>query len=60
MEGVVDRADGSAVIQKDFNGLEKLDLLNVCAKAGWVAERKVRNRKSPKIRGKGGVLLQSS
>lgn len=34
LEGVVDRADGSAVIQRDFNGLEKLDLLHVCSKAG--------------------------
>lgn len=47
MEGVVDRADGSAVIQKDFNGLEKLDLLNVDLQ-GWVGGReKSEKQKKP-------------
>lgn len=47
LEGVVDRADGSAVIQKDFNGLEKLDLLNVCAKTGVGGREKSEKQKKP-------------
>lgn len=60
LEGVVDRADGSAVVQRDFNGLEKLDLLNVCAKAGVGGREKSEMQKNPKTRGKVGALLQGS
>lgn len=52
LEGVVDRADGSAVIQRDFNGLEKLDLLNVCAKAGVGGREQREKQKKPQDRRK--------
>lgn len=45
LEGLVDRADGSAVIQRDLNGLEKLDLLNMCSKAGVGGREKSKKQK---------------
>ncbi|RMC05087.1 hypothetical protein DUI87_18269 [Hirundo rustica rustica] len=47
LEGEVDRTDGSAVIQRDFNGLEKLDLLHVCSKAGVSGRDKSEKQKKP-------------